>query len=77
MQASGIDRVFGEPAAFGLGFGLDDDGFGMGGLGGSCGAASRDGYAIAFVTGWMGSDDRAIMLENTVRSCLGLPALNG
>ncbi len=77
VQASGIDRVFGEPAAFGLGFGVDDDGFGMGGLGGSFGAASRDGYAIAFVTGSMGSHDRAIMLENTVRSCLGLPALNG
>ena len=76
-EASGIDRVFGEPAAFGLGFGIDDDGFGMGGLGGSFGAASRDGYAIAFVTGSMGSHDRAIMLENTVRRCLGLPALNG
>ena len=77
VQASGIDRVFGEHAAFGLGFGLDDDGFGMGGLGGSFGAASRDGYAIAFATGSMGSHDRAIMLENTVRGCLGLPALSG
>lgn len=77
VHASGIDRVFGEHAAFGLGFGIDDDGFGMGGLGGSFGAASRDGYAIAFVTGSMGSHDRAITLENTVRSCLGLPALNG
>jgi hypothetical protein len=49
----------------------------MGGLGGSFGGASRDGYAIAFVTGSMGTHDRAIALENTVRSCLELPALDG
>jgi Beta-lactamase len=55
VQASGIDQVFGEPNAFGLGFGVDADGFGMGGLGGSYGGVSRDGYAIAFVTGSMGS----------------------
>jgi CubicO group peptidase (beta-lactamase class C family) len=76
-QASGIDRVFGEQAAWGLGFSVDEEGFGMGGLGGSFGGASRDGYAIAFVTGSMGTHDRAIALENSVRSCLGLPALNG
>jgi hypothetical protein len=75
VQASGIDRVFGEPAAFALGFGVDANGFGMGGLGGSFGGASRDGYALAFVTGSMGTQDRGIMLENTVRDCLGLPAL--
>jgi CubicO group peptidase (beta-lactamase class C family) len=76
VQASGIDRVFGEPAAWGLGFGVDDNGFGMGGVGGSFGGASRDGYAIAFVTGSMGTHDRGIMLENAVRDCLGLPALS-
>jgi CubicO group peptidase (beta-lactamase class C family) len=77
VQASGIDRVFGEHHAFGLGFGLDEDGFGMGGLGGSYGGASHDGYAIAFVTGSMGSHDRAIKVENAVRTCLGLAALVG
>jgi hypothetical protein len=71
VQASGIDRVFGEEAAWGLGFGLDDDGFGMGGLGGSFGGASPDGYAFAFVTGSMGTHDRAILLESTLRDCLG------
>jgi CubicO group peptidase (beta-lactamase class C family) len=76
-RASGIDRVFGEPAAWGLGFGVDDDGFGMGGVGGSYGGASRDGYAFAFVTGSLGTHDRSIMLENSLRSCLGLAALNG
>jgi len=77
VQASGIDRVFGERAAFGLGFGIDEDGFGMGGLGGSFGGANRDGYAIAFVTGSTGTHDRAIILENTLRSCLGLAPLSG
>ncbi len=77
VQASGTDQVFGEPAAWGLGFGVDADGFGMGGIGGSYGGVSRDGYAFAFVTGSMGTHDRSIMLENTLRSCLGLAALKG
>ena len=51
VQSSGKDQVFGERNAFDLGFG---DGFCMGGLGGRDGGASRDGYAIAFVTGSMG-----------------------
>jgi CubicO group peptidase (beta-lactamase class C family) len=76
VQASGIDQVFGEPNAFGLGFGLDDDGFGMGGLGGSYGGASRDGYAIGFVTGSMGSFDRETRVENALRSCLGLALID-
>jgi CubicO group peptidase (beta-lactamase class C family) len=77
VQASGIDRVFGEQAAWGLGFGIDGDGFGMGGVGGSYGGAAREGYAIAFLTGSMGNHDRLILLENAVRSCLGLPPLSG
>jgi hypothetical protein len=62
-------------AALNIGFGIDADGFGMGGLGGSYGGASREGYAIGFVTGSMGSHDRAIGIENALRSCLGLPSL--
>ncbi|MBV9943099.1 MAG: serine hydrolase [Solirubrobacterales bacterium] len=75
VQTSGIDRVFGELNAFGLGFGIDENGFGMGGLGGSYGAARQDGYAIGFVTGSMGSFDRATRVENALRSCLGLARL--
>ena len=77
VQASGIDRVFGEQAAWGLGFKVDEDGFGMVGLGGSSAGASSDRYAFAFVTGSMGTFDRSIVLENSLRNCLGLPALNG
>jgi CubicO group peptidase (beta-lactamase class C family) len=75
VHASGIDQVFGHDNAFGLGFGVDANGFGMGGLGGSYGGASRDGYAIGFVTGSMGTHDRATSIENALRSCLGLPEL--
>ncbi|HEU5203659.1 MAG TPA: serine hydrolase domain-containing protein [Candidatus Limnocylindrales bacterium] len=73
-QATGIDLVVGGPErSWGLGFAVDDDGFGMGGTGGSVGWASVVGdYAFGFVTGSMGNHDRADRLENAVRSCLGL-----
>jgi CubicO group peptidase (beta-lactamase class C family) len=75
-QCRGIDAVFGHDTAWGLGFAVDGDDFGMGGLGGSYGGAgARGGYAFGFVTGTMGDDDRAVDLENALRSCLGLPEL--
>jgi CubicO group peptidase (beta-lactamase class C family) len=75
-QCSGVDRVFGHENAWGLGFGVDDDGFGMGGLGGSYGGACPGGgYAIGYVTGSMGNHDAVTALENALRSCIGLPAL--
>jgi CubicO group peptidase (beta-lactamase class C family) len=76
VQCSGVDRVFGHENAWGLGFGVDDDGFGMGGLGGSYGGAStKGGYAIAFVTGTIGTHQRVETLENTLRACIGVPPL--
>jgi CubicO group peptidase (beta-lactamase class C family) len=76
VQTAGIDAVFGHENAWGLGFAIDGDDFGMGGLGGSYGGASpAGGYAFGFVTGTMGDDDRAVALENALRTCLGLPHL--
>jgi CubicO group peptidase (beta-lactamase class C family) len=76
VQCSGVDRVFGHENAWGLGFGVDGEGFGMGGLGGSYGGASTSGhYAVAFMTGTMGTHERGDTLENTLRSCIGLPAI--
>ena len=76
-QCSGVDRVFGHENAWGLGFGIDEDGYGMGGTGGSFAAASTvGGYAIAFVTGSMGDHARATAVENAFRSCLGLAPLD-
>jgi CubicO group peptidase (beta-lactamase class C family) len=75
-QCSGPDRVFGRDHAWGLGFAVDEDGYGMGGTGGSFAAASTvGGYAMAFVTGSMGDHARAGAVENTFRACLGLPPL--
>ncbi|HEY7324451.1 MAG TPA: serine hydrolase domain-containing protein [Streptosporangiaceae bacterium] len=77
-QCTGRDRVFGELNAWGLGFGLSDDGYGMGGLGGSYGGtSSAGGYSIGFVTGSAGDFDRLEALENALRSCLGLPPVPG
>ncbi|MEY2470172.1 MAG: hypothetical protein QOF21_2870, partial [Actinomycetota bacterium] len=76
-QCQGTDAVFGHDNAWGLGFAIDGDDFGMGGLGGSYGGASTSGrYAFGFVTGTMGSGDRAVELENALRTCLGLPELD-
>jgi hypothetical protein len=72
-----VDAVFGEHSAWGLGFGVDTDGFGMGGSGGSYAGASTTGrYAFAFVTGTMGSHARATVVENAFRECLGMPPLD-
>jgi CubicO group peptidase (beta-lactamase class C family) len=77
-HCTGIDAVFGHDNAWGLGFGVDSDGFGMGGSGGSyAGASLTGGYAFAFMTGLMGSHDRADQVENALRACLGVPPLPG
>jgi CubicO group peptidase (beta-lactamase class C family) len=73
-QATGPDQVFGHDNSWGLGFAIEDDGYGMGGLGGSYGGACTDGgYTIGFVTGSAGDHDRLIVLENILRDCIGLP----
>jgi CubicO group peptidase (beta-lactamase class C family) len=77
-QCAGRDRVFGHENAWGLGFGVDEEGFGMGGLGGSFGGASaRGGYAFAYMTGTMGDGSAGESLENAFRLCLGLAPLPG
>ena len=76
VQCSGIDAVFSHHNSWGLGFALDDQGFGMGGLGGNYGGACTQGrYAIGFVTGTMGGPARGERVENVLRGCLGLPPL--
>ena len=68
--------MFGDDNAWGLGFGISDDGYGMGGLGGNYGGTStHGGYSIGFVTGGAGSYDRIDKLENTLRHCVGLAPL--
>ncbi|WP_121257135.1 serine hydrolase domain-containing protein [Nocardioides ferulae] len=72
----GPDQMMGDDRAWGLGVIVDDDGFGMGGLGGSLGWWSEvGGYAIAFLTGHIGGYGRADRIEGAVRESLGLPPL--
>ena len=77
-QCAGPDRVMGGHTAWGLGFGIGEDGYGMGGLGGSYGGTDTvGGYSVGFVTGSVGSHERVDKLENALRECLGLePILN-
>lgn len=70
------DLVVGGRREWGLGVGVDADGYGMGGTGGSFGWWSEAGrYAMAFMTGHVGTHDRGGRLENVVREALGLPPL--
>jgi len=76
VAGSGTDLVMGDEREWGLGFLLEPDGFGMGGLGGSVGWWSEVGqYAFGFVTSDIAGYDRPQRLENAVRTCLGLPVL--
>ena len=68
--------VMGGEREWGLGVALDPDGYGMGGLGGSFGWWSEQGqYAVAFLTGHIGTHERGERLEGVVREVLGLPPL--
>lgn len=76
VQASGVDGVIGHDARWGLGVGIEPDGWGMGGLGGSLGWWSDEGgYAFAFLTAELADHDRSDRIENALRSCLGLAPL--
>ncbi len=73
-SSSGYDVVVGLDRDWGLGFAIDPDGWGMGGVGGSFGWWSETGgYAFAYLTGDVNDPDRGDLLENAVRDCLGLP----
>ena len=71
-QATGIDEVVGEDLSWGLGFQVDDDGFGMVGFGG---ATRTGGYGIGLLSAHMGYHERLYRLEAVLRECLGVPPL--
>ena len=76
VAADGPDVVLGDDRRWGLGVAVEDDGWGMGGVGGSLGWWSEEGgYALGFVTGEIAGHERAGRLEDAVRDCLGLPPL--
>jgi CubicO group peptidase (beta-lactamase class C family) len=76
-HCAGPDLVMGHHTSWALGFALEPDGFGMAGLGGSLGwASTQGGYAIGFTTATLGTHAPVIAVENALRGCLGLPALD-
>ena len=76
-QGEGVDLVMGgEPRAWGLGVAVEDDGWGMGGTGGSVGWWSTEGrYAAAYLTSHVADHEPATIVENAARGALGLPQL--
>jgi len=75
-EGVGPDLVMGDEREWGLGVVVDDDGFGMGGTGGSFGWWSEGGqYAFGFVTGLIGGYESGDRLENAFREGLGLEPL--
>lgn len=76
VRVEGVDLFTGGHERWGLGVGWEDDGYGMGGLGGNLGWWSTQGrYALGFVTGRVADHDRCERVENVLRGCLGLPPL--
>ena len=72
-QAEGEDALLGEPVRWGLGLHAeDDDGFGMGGVGGSLGYGRRSPQAVSFayVTSRMGDHERATRCEEAFERAL-------
>ena len=65
------DPIVGEELTWGLGLWVDDDGFGMGGLGGSLGIGDpAHGLAEAYVTRRLAGHDRFASLDAALRSSL-------
>ncbi len=76
VAGSGPDLVLGSERRWGLGVAIEDDGWGMGGIGGSLGWWSEEGgFALGFVTGEIAGHERSGRLEDAVRRCLGLSPL--
>jgi CubicO group peptidase (beta-lactamase class C family) len=63
-QTTGRDRLLGQHTTWGLGVGLENAGWEMGGIGGSLGwAVPSDGLAWAYATTRIGDYDRALAFE--------------
>lgn len=76
-ELTAVDLLLQEQVTWGLGVGVDRDGFRMGGLGGSLGLADPAlSLAEAYLTRQMGTHDRAEAMDAAVRSALACRMLN-
>jgi CubicO group peptidase (beta-lactamase class C family) len=75
IQAEGNDALFDHFARWGLGFQIDVDGFGMGGIGGSLGWGNSDHrFGFGYVTNRMGTHERALSVFEAAARIAGLPS---
>jgi CubicO group peptidase (beta-lactamase class C family) len=71
-ERTATDLLLEEEVTWGLGVGVDRDGYGVGGLGGSLGLGDPElGLAESYVTRQMGTHDRADAMDASVRAALG------
>jgi CubicO group peptidase (beta-lactamase class C family) len=71
VQCSGPDVLLGDDVSWGLGVGIDEHGFGMGGLGGAYGGgdlARRFGFG--YVTAAMADHARVDLVADTFEACI-------
>lgn len=72
-QVAGEDVLLQHHTEWGLGFQVDVDGFGLGGVGGSLGWGNREHrFGFGYVTRHMGTHDRALSVFAAVASVAGL-----
>ena len=70
-EMTAVDRLLDDEVTWGFGVWVDDDGYGMGGLGGALAMADPDlNLAYAYVTRHMGTHDRAEAMDVAVRGVL-------
>lgn len=73
-QTAGPDRLLGQHTTWGLGVGLENAGWGMGGIGGSLGwAVPSHGLAWAYATTRIGDYDRALAFESSLLAAVDAP----
>jgi CubicO group peptidase (beta-lactamase class C family) len=70
-QSAGPDRLLGQHVTWGLGVGLEEGGWGMGGIGGSLGwALPARRLAWGYATTRIGDHDRALALEASLLAAI-------
>ena len=73
-QTAGPDRLLGQHTTWGLGVGLENAGWRMGGIGGSLGwAVPSHGLAWAYATTRIGDYDRALTFEASLLAAVDAP----